>query len=226
MMHLFRIYIYICINLFPLFVARWLIHIYSHARIREENKPELSSRCVSRAKIPPSYLFIRACKYESGLSRKYRRAINIFRDLNHKLNPQTNLPANSCFRSSNSSLSIRRMRLPYIYRNIAGEALRRRLLRDETRTPCQPNGRNTDVCAPITSIPKGKVWNVTGNVKIADADMSLRFAQMPFHDSSKGFQIIFYTKKRIPKKPRTGRYCWFKREYVREFIFKRFKTSD
>lgn len=42
MVHLFHIYIYICINLVPLFVARWLIHIYSHARIREENKPELS----------------------------------------------------------------------------------------------------------------------------------------------------------------------------------------
>lgn len=57
-------------------------------------------------------------------------AINISRDLNHKLNPQTNPPANSCFQSVpircavlplylylSFSFSARRIRLPYISGN-------------------------------------------------------------------------------------------------------------
>lgn len=46
------------------------------------------------------------------------RVINIFRDLNHKLDLQTNLPANFCFRDGNSSQLVRRMWLPYISRNV------------------------------------------------------------------------------------------------------------
>jgi len=59
--------------------------------------------------------------------------INIFRDLNHKLDPQTNLPANSCFRDSNPFRLVRRMRLPYISRNVVAEVI-----------ACRPSGRDTD----------------------------------------------------------------------------------
>lgn len=84
-------------------------------------------RCDAlRARQPVRPLRIYSSRHANtnGCSRNIDvRAINIFRDLNHKLNPQTNPPANSCFRSvlirflsislsfsTSISTSVRRMR--------------------------------------------------------------------------------------------------------------------
>jgi len=112
----------------------------------------------------PSYLFIPTCKYEKrGVPRNIDGpwVINIFRDLNHKLDPQTNLPANSCFRDSNPLELVRRMRLPYISRNVVGRGHRLSAERKGYRRSCRPclsvvKAKSKEMAKKESRLPSGE----------------------------------------------------------------------
>lgn len=123
------------------------------------------------------------------------------------------------------------MRLPYISRNIAVEALWRRLLRDETQFPVsRAEEIPTFVRRPPlsekeeygTSQEMSKSWSPACRPVLPRCSFAIHRA-IP----SKSFQIISYIKKRIYRETWTDRYCWFKREYIEteENVFLSLKDS-
>lgn len=115
------------VDLISFVAPRIFIFIYApEFRAAEGRAASYSRRFYSRE---PALVFIHPDMQirERGVPRNIDgpRVINIFRDLNHKLDLQTNLPANSCFRDGNSSRLARRMWLPYISRNVVAGIIAR-----------------------------------------------------------------------------------------------------
>jgi hypothetical protein len=79
------------------------VHSYLSPRRNSggEERPGRYPRCGGAGAGGPRIYSSRHANVGSGCPRNIDGpwVINIFRDLNHKLNPQTNLPADSCFRA-------------------------------------------------------------------------------------------------------------------------------